>query len=36
MTKNPNYWDAANVKLEKINTKVVKDTGAAINLYEAW
>lgn len=35
MTKNPNYWDAANVKLEKINTKVVKDTGAAINLYEA-
>ena len=34
MTKNPNYWDAANVKLEKINTKVVKDTGAAINLYE--
>ena len=35
MVKNPNYWDAANVKLEKINTKVVKDTGAAINLYEA-
>ena len=34
MTKNPNYWDAGNVKLEKINTKVVKDTGAAINLYE--
>ena len=34
MTKNPNYWDAANVKLEKINTKIVKDTGADISLYE--
>lgn len=34
MEKNPNYWDAANVKLDKINTKVVKDTGAAISLYE--
>lgn len=34
MTKNNNYWDATNVKLEKINAKVVKDTGAAINLYE--
>ncbi|HSQ90247.1 ABC transporter substrate-binding protein [Romboutsia sp.] len=34
MDKNPNYWDAANVKLNKINTKVVKDTGAEVNLYE--
>lgn len=34
LTKNPNYWDAANVKLEKINSKIVKDTGAAVNLYE--
>ncbi len=33
--KNPNYWDAANVKLETINTKIVKDVGAAVNLYEA-
>ena len=35
MEKNPNYWDAANVKLNKINTKVVKDTGAEVSLYEA-
>ncbi len=33
-TKNPNYWDAEKVKLETINTKVVKDTAAAVNLYE--
>ncbi|MEG3006278.1 MAG: peptide ABC transporter substrate-binding protein, partial [Oscillospiraceae bacterium] len=24
--KNPNYWDAANVKLEKINRKVIQET----------
>ncbi len=35
MEKNPAYWDAANVKLAKMNNKVVKDTGAAVNLYEA-
>ena len=34
MTKNPNYWDAANVKLQTINNKVVKDSGADVNLYE--
>ena len=34
MEKNPNYWDADNVKLNKINTKVVKDTGAEVSLYE--
>lgn len=34
MSKNSTYWDASNVKLEKINTKVVKDTGAEVNLYE--
>ncbi|MCR8644776.1 peptide ABC transporter substrate-binding protein [Paenibacillus sp. N1-5-1-14] len=33
--KNPNYWDAANVKLEQINFKIVKDNQTAINLYEA-
>ncbi|MPM26968.1 hypothetical protein SDC9_73473 [bioreactor metagenome] len=33
MDKNPNYWDAANVKLNKINKKVVKETGAEVNLY---
>lgn len=35
LTKNPNYWDAANVKLETINTKIVKDVGASVNLYES-
>ena len=35
LTKNDKYWDAANVKLQTINNKIVKDTGAAINLYEA-
>lgn len=34
LTKNDKYWDAANVKLQTINEKVVKDTPAAINLYE--
>lgn len=35
LTKNDNYWDAANVKLQTINNKIVKDTGSAVNLYEA-
>lgn len=34
LAKNPEYWDAANVKLEKINFKVVKDTATAVNLYD--
>ncbi|MGL4911282.1 MAG: ABC transporter substrate-binding protein [Romboutsia sp.] len=34
MDKNPNYWDASKVKLNTINTKVVKDIGADVNLYE--
>jgi len=32
--KNDKYWDAENVKLEEINTKVVKETSTAVNLYE--
>ncbi len=32
--KNEDYWDADQVKLEKINVKVVKDTAAGVNLYE--
>lgn len=35
ITKNDNYWDSANVKLNAINYKIVKDTGAAVNLYES-
>ncbi|MGL5749236.1 MAG: ABC transporter substrate-binding protein [Paraclostridium sp.] len=34
MSKNPTYWDASAVKLEKVNTKIVKDANAGINLYE--
>ena len=34
MSKNPNYWDASTVKIDKVNTKIVKDTNAALNLYE--
>jgi oligopeptide transport system substrate-binding protein len=33
--KNPDYWDADTVKLEKINVKVVKDAATKVNLYEA-
>ena len=35
MSKNPNYWDASTVKIDKVNTKIVKDNNAALNLYEA-
>ncbi len=34
MSKNPNYWDASSVKIDKVNTKIVKDANAALNLYE--
>ncbi|UOQ44557.1 peptide ABC transporter substrate-binding protein [Halobacillus salinarum] len=34
LEKNPDYWDADKVKLDKINVKVVKDTASAVNLYE--
>lgn len=34
LKKNPNYWDKDNVKLDEIDTSVVKDTSAAVNLYE--
>lgn len=35
MSKNPNYWDAGTVKIDKINKKIVKDGNAALNLYES-
>ncbi len=35
MSKNPTYWDADTVKIDKVNTKIVKDPNAALNLYEA-
>lgn len=34
MSKNANYWDASAVKLKTINTKIVKDINAVVNLYE--
>ncbi|TCZ75547.1 peptide ABC transporter substrate-binding protein [Paenibacillus albiflavus] len=34
LEKNESYWDAANVKLNKINISIVKDAGTALNLYE--
>ncbi|MFV0558842.1 MAG: peptide ABC transporter substrate-binding protein [Enterococcus sp.] len=34
-TKNEKYWDAEHVKVDQINTSVVKSTGTAFNLYEA-
>ncbi|GIN87216.1 peptide ABC transporter substrate-binding protein [Heyndrickxia sporothermodurans] len=33
--KNPEYWDAKNVKLDEINTFVVKDDTTGLNLYES-
>ncbi len=35
MTKNPNYWDNKNVKLNEINVNIVKDTSTAVNLFES-
>ncbi|MDH2880563.1 peptide ABC transporter substrate-binding protein [Bacillus cytotoxicus] len=35
MTKNPNYWDHKNVRLQEINVNIVKDTSAAVNLFES-
>ncbi len=35
LEKNENYWDAANVKLEKITLDIIKDSKAALNLYLA-
>ncbi|MBL0388059.1 peptide ABC transporter substrate-binding protein [Tumebacillus sp. ITR2] len=33
--KNETYWDASKVKLKKVNFQVVKDSNAALNLYES-
>jgi oligopeptide transport system substrate-binding protein len=34
LEKNDKYWDAANVKLNKVTLNVVKDTNTGLNLYE--
>ncbi|MEG1254753.1 peptide ABC transporter substrate-binding protein [Clostridium sp.] len=31
LVKNPEYWDAENVKLEKVTMKIIKETSAAMN-----
>lgn len=33
--KNESYWDASNVKLEKVNFEVQKDAQAALNMFQA-
>ncbi|WP_040205685.1 peptide ABC transporter substrate-binding protein [Neobacillus jeddahensis] len=35
LEKNPEYWDKANVGVDKINLKVIKEQSTALNLYEA-
>ncbi|MFC5699763.1 peptide ABC transporter substrate-binding protein [Cohnella faecalis] len=34
LEKNPKYWDAANVKINKVTLNIVKDTATGLNLYE--
>ncbi|MCP3771966.1 peptide ABC transporter substrate-binding protein [Paenibacillus sp. MZ04-78.2] len=34
LVKNDKYWDAANVKLNKVTVNVVKDPNTALNMYE--
>lgn len=35
LKKNPDYWDAENVKLDGVEFKVITDAAAALNAYEA-
>jgi oligopeptide transport system substrate-binding protein len=35
MTKNDQYWEADRVKLDTIQSRIVKDSNTSINLYEA-
>lgn len=35
LTKNPNYWDAANVKTHTIDLKVIKEQSTALTAYNA-
>lgn len=35
LEKNADYWDATNVALEQVNYQVIKDSTAAVNMYEA-
>jgi oligopeptide transport system substrate-binding protein len=35
LEKNDRYWDKANVAVQRINGRIIKDTDTALNLYEA-
>ncbi len=35
LKKNDEYWDKANVQLDEVSLKVIKETSTALNLYEA-
>ncbi|HHX09745.1 MAG TPA: hypothetical protein GX729_00005 [Firmicutes bacterium] len=35
LKKNPNYWDANNVKIEQINCDMIKDINTPVTMYEA-
>lgn len=35
LEKNPDYWDADNVSLQKINMVMIKESNAALNAYKA-
>ena len=35
LVKNPTYWDAENVKLDGVEWKVITDSSAALNAFEA-
>ena len=35
LTKNPNFWDAANVKIDKVSYRVSEDDKTAIKLWKA-
>lgn len=34
LVKNDKYWDASNIKLNKVTINIVKDTNSGLNLYE--
>ncbi|MFC4620114.1 peptide ABC transporter substrate-binding protein [Camelliibacillus cellulosilyticus] len=34
LVKNPDYWDAKSITMEKVNYKIVKDLGTRVNLYQ--
>ena len=35
MVKNEDYWNKANVPIQKVEAKIVKELDTAVNLYES-